>query len=32
MYDGDFVGGKYEGHGKYNYEMDNYYIGQWKMV
>ena len=30
MYDGDWVDGKREGNGKYIYEDDRYYIGQFK--
>ena len=29
-YEGDFVNDKYEGNGKYIWEDDEYYIGQWK--
>ena len=28
-YDGNFINGKREGNGKYIYEDEDYYIGQW---
>ena len=30
MYEGDFVNGKYEGHGKFYFDTGIYYIGEWK--
>ena len=29
MYDGDYVKGKFEGYGRFNYLNGEYYIGQW---
>ncbi len=29
-YDGDWINGKPNGYGKYNYKNGEYYIGQWK--
>ena len=30
MYEGDYINDKFEGNGKYIYENENYYIGQFK--
>ena len=30
MYDGDWVNDRMNGYGKYIYDDDSYYIGQWK--
>ena len=30
MYEGNFINDKYEGNGKYIWENDVYYLGEWK--
>jgi len=30
LYEGDFINGKFEGDGKYFYDNDDYFIGQYK--